>query len=224
VRPPSENAPIEKKTQSKKTQYLKNAVGLDLSWMIRGNAFLAYERIINDNLSLRATCGLSFGDFLDGLLYEGFKSMNENTIEDIRAGNTLNYGIELRYYPMETGYFDSGYIGGGMMLRNYNYTGIFDQSNIDPFFAPTNVSIDSRSSNVDLYVRYGGQVRLTKSQSNVLFLEYGLILGYSFGAFDQIGAEFPSFNSPNNTLNPVKFRESSASYLILPVLSLGYGY
>ncbi len=224
VRPPSENAPIEKKTQSKKTQYLKNAVGLDLSWLVRGNALLGYERVLGDLFSIRATCGLSFGDFLDGVLYEDFKSMNESSLRSIQADNTLSYGLELRYHPMETGYFDSGYIGGGMMLRNYNYTGVFDQSKIDSFLPPTNVNVASRSSVVDLYVRYGGQVRLTKSQSNVLFLEYGLILGYSFGAFDQIGAEFPSFNSPNNTLNPVKFRESSASYLILPVLSLGYGF
>lgn len=225
VRPPSQDEQKENNSEgSGPSRFLKNSVGLDLSWLVRGNVLLGYERVLGDLFSIRATCGLSFGDFLDGVLYEDFKSMNESSLRSIQADNTLSYGLELRYHPTETGYFDSGYIGGGLMLRNYNYTGIYDQSKIDSFLPPSNINVSSRSSIIDLYVRYGGQVRLNKSKSSVLFLEYGLILGYSFGAYDQITVDYLNPNNPNAGTRPLKVKENSASYLILPVLSLGYGF
>lgn len=228
VRPPSEDGePKQEIAKKGPSRFLRNAISTDLSWLARGCVSLAYERNISDYLSLRISGGPTFGDFLEGRLYDGFKSQNAGVLDQITASPSWNYGLEMRYYAGETGYYDSFFWGVGLMSRGYNYQGVFNPKNFDPSTTQSSSEVISKTRTTDIYIRYGSCAHLNKSESGILFIEYGLILGYSIDSFDLIYPEFTNpFNSPGNTSQVFysKTRELNPSYLILPVLGIGYAF
>lgn len=228
VRPPSEDGePQKETTQNSPSRFLRNAISTDLSWLARGGLSLAIERNISDYLSLRISGGPTFGDILEGRLYDGFKSQNGSILDEITASPSWNYGIEARYYSGETGYYDSFFWGVGLMSRGYEYQGIFNPKNFNPTTTQASSEVTSKTRTTDIYIRYGSCAHLNKSESGILFIEYGLILGYSIDSFDLFYPEFTNpFNSPGNTSQVLlsKTRELNPSYLILPVIGIGYAF
>ena len=228
VRPPSEDGESKQEISKKgPSRFLRNGVSTDLSWLARGGVSVAFERSISDYLSLRIAGGPTFGDFLDGRLYDGFKFQNEGILDDITANPSWNLGLEMRYYSGETGYYDSFFWGIGLMSRRYSYQGIFNPQNFAPTTTQVSSKVVSKTNTTDFYIRYGSFAHLHKSESGILFLEYGLILGLSVNSYDLIYPEFTNpFNSPGNVSQVFysKTRELNPTYLILPVIGLGYAF
>ena len=200
--------------------WLSNQFSIDPAWLTRGNIVLGYERELGEYFSARAHVGVSFKDYLDGVIFNGI--IDQGLV--VKSSTpTLSYGGEVRYYALETGSFRNFFTGLGIYRRNYNYTGYFEDPfaslNPGPITKPTNREF--KTSATDVYLRYGTYVTLYETKTFKTSLELGLSLGMSFASFftNEITTEYdPSTSSYIQVQSSIP--ETSFQYMVQPHVGL----
>lgn len=192
--------------------WFENQISLDPAWLLRGNIVFGYERLITDNITLRAHVGASFKDNLDGVFYDG---IIDQGLKVQSVSPRISYGGEVRYYANDAASFHGYVTGFGVFRRNYSYQGYF----FDGFSQFLTGSYNTSAT--DFYFRYGGYYTLFENKSFKSAIEFGLCAGLSFNKFYTV----------TNSYDPMTFqlvyskeKETSMQYLIQPNIAINLAF